>query len=148
MNALSKYRSTPGTKSLFDSFIEDFFNGDISNFIGSDSAAFQPAVNISETDQEFLIDVAAPGFEKTDFELKIEGDQLNIRGTHEVSGEKTDRKFTRREFYKGAFLRSFTVPDNVNKNELSAVYENGVLRVRLPKSADAKPMIRTIEIGG
>ncbi|MBK8554265.1 MAG: Hsp20/alpha crystallin family protein [Lewinellaceae bacterium] len=128
--------------------MEDFFNRDISNFIGTDVSNFRPAVNITEDNKQFVIALAAPGFEKRDFEVKTEGKQLTILGKHEVDTEKTDAKYTRREFQKSAFTRHFTLPDSVNNNELAAVYHNGVLEISLPKKEDQKPSIRTIEIGG
>lgn len=148
MSGLIKYRQTPSTKNIFDSFIEDFLNRDISNFVGNDSGWFQPAVNVSETDLHFLIELAAPGFNKADFEVKVEGEQLFIKGNHEINTGNSEVKFTRREFSKSTFSRSFTLPKSVNKNEVSAVYINGVLQVTLPKAPEAQPQIRTIEIGG
>ena len=147
MNNLIKYRPTSATKTLFDSFMEDILNGDIAVFVCSDWGYFQPAVNIRETATAVKVDIAAPGFEKKDFEVKIEQKRLIVNGRPELAPENPEQRNTRREFLVRPFTRTFDLPDSVNQNEITAVYENGVLGIVLNKIAEKQSLVRTIEIG-
>ena len=128
----------------FPSLIDKFFEGNLmdwndKNFAGSNSTL--PAVNVKENDNEFLIDVAAPGLKKGDFKLNYDNGRLTI------SSEKSDNKeekegevVTRREFSYQSFQRSFTVPETVvNADKISAKYAEGILHVTLPKREEVKP---------
>lgn len=99
-----------------------------------------PAVNVTESKDAFKVKVAAPGFKKEDFKLEVQNGYLVISG--ETSEEKEDKNetFTRREYAYNTFSRSFGLPENVEGDEISAEYADGVLKVVLPKKkADEKP---------
>lgn len=145
--SLVKFNPFRPSKSLFNDFNDDFFNTNISNFIGSDFVASNPSVNVVETEDNFKIEVAAPGLEKQDFELSIEKDHLIIESSKEEEKEVKEEKFTRREFNYASFKRSFYLPETVNANKIEAKYENGVLNIKLPKVEEAKiEASRTIKI--
>ena len=127
----------PG-KSFFNGFADDFFNMNISNFIGSDFLDSTPSINVVESDDNFKIEVAAPGLEKKDFNLSVEKEQLFIESLKEESNEVKEQKFTRREFNYTSFKRSFHLPENLDANKISATYENGVLIITLPKVEKSK----------
>ena len=95
-----------------------------------------------ESDDNFKIEVAAPGLEKKDFNLSVEKEQLFIESSKEeskeVKEEVKEEKFTRREFNYTSFKRSFHLPENVDVNKIGAKYENGVLNITLPKVEKAK----------
>lgn len=146
MNSIAKFRSFPATKIFPGGLLDDFFNHSIADFLGSDNLINQPAVNILETNTAFELEVAAPGFEKQDFTLDVENDYLTISGKRENKQEETTERFTRREFRFDTFKRSFKLPATVNQNDISAVYQNGVLQVTLPKKAEATAVVKTIEI--
>ncbi|HTB32078.1 MAG TPA: Hsp20/alpha crystallin family protein [Bacteroidia bacterium] len=110
------------------SVMDDFFSSQMSG-----RASFVPAVNISEKETNFLVEVSAPGFKKEDFKILSENGVLTISSEHTEEKKEENAKFTRREFRKGSFSRSFTLPENVNTENISAAYENGVLSVELPK---------------
>ena len=126
---------------------DHFFNGSIADFIGSDFVNSQPSVNITETEKEFKIDLAAPGLEKKDFVINVEKDQLTISVEKKKEETAENERFTRREFTYHSFERSFNLSKNVNKEGILAAYENGILSITLPKNeaaqAEAK---RVIEI--
>lgn len=147
MNNVAKFQNLPSTKPFFGGLFDDFFNRSIADFIGSDNLMSQPAVNVVETDEAFKLEVAAPGFDKTNFEVKVEGKQLLLSGKREQSNEETTDRFTRREFQVASFQRSFHLPESVNPDGVQAVYENGILNVTLPKKEEARPVVKTIEIG-
>ena len=126
------------------SFLDRFFEGDVMdwnnwNFAGANSTL--PAVNVKENDNEYLIEVAAPGLKKDDFKLNYENGRLTISSEKkEENQEKQGERITRCEFSYQSFQRSFSVPENVvNSNKISARYDDGLLRVMLPKREEVKP---------
>ncbi|MEL7587328.1 MAG: Hsp20/alpha crystallin family protein [Prolixibacteraceae bacterium] len=128
----------------FPSLIDRFFEGGLmdwnrSNFAGENSSL--PAVNISENDNEFCIDVAAPGLKKDDFKVNFDNGQLTISSEKRSENEeKNGEKVTRKEFSYQSFQRSFSIPENIVSAEgISAKYEDGILHVVLPKREEAKP---------
>jgi len=129
---------------VFPSFFDNFFEGDVldwsnSNFAGVNSTL--PAVNLAENNDEYEIEVAAPGLKKEDFKLNYENGQLIISSEHKEENEVKDgKKVTRKEFSYQSFQRSFTVPESaVNTEGITAKYEDGILHVRLPKKEEVKP---------
>ncbi len=131
------YSSLP---SLFNRFFEgDLMDWSSSNFAGTNSTL--PAVNIRENNDEFLIDVAAPGMTKENFQINYDNGRLTI--SSEKKDEKTERsdeKYTRKEFSYMSFQRTFTVPENtVNGEKIQANYAEGILRVIIPKRDEIKP---------
>lgn len=130
--------------SSIPSLIDKIFEGNLMdwntwNFAGSNSTL--PAVNVCETQDEYKIDVAAPGLDKNDFKLNYDNERLTISSERKDEQEEKDGEtITRREFRYQSFQRSFTVPgDMVDADKISAKYENGILHVNLPKREEAKP---------
>ena len=105
-------------------------------------------VNISESDADFGIEVALPGFEKEDFVVNVEKDTLTISAEKKVekTEEDTERKYVRQEFGYGKFTRSFHLPESVDSNNISATYSNGILHLTLPKEVKEIEKAKTIEI--
>ncbi|HVU94184.1 MAG TPA: Hsp20/alpha crystallin family protein [Puia sp.] len=97
-----------------------------------------PAVNIAEKKEQFDVSLAAPGMKKEDFNIDVEGNVLTISAETKEEKEQKDERYTRKEFNYSSFSRSFTLPDGVNKDKIDASYENGLLKVTLPKTEDAK----------
>lgn len=99
-----------------------------------------PAVNIRETEDQFLVEVAAPGKSREDFNIELDNEILTISSEVKKENEEKEEngRFTRREFSYSNFKRAFSVPDTVNSEEISASYENGVLKINLPKREEAK----------
>ncbi len=125
--------------SLFDRFFEnDLFDWSNRNFSVTNTTL--PAVNISETDNDFLLEVAAPGLTKSDFKIELKNDLLTISSDKKVEKEKEEGpQFTRREFSYQSFSRSFTMPLSGDGDKISAKYEDGILTVTIPKKEEAKP---------
>ena len=97
-----------------------------------------PAVNISEGDNEFTIEVAAPGLEKKDFKIDLDNDCLTIASIREDKNQETHDNYTRREFRYNNFSRSFTLPELVDAESITAAHKNGILTVNIPKKEEAK----------
>jgi HSP20 family protein len=147
MNQIVNFRPFPTSKVFTNGILDELFNRNIGDVIGSDIVAQRPAVNILETKDDFKLEVAAPGFGKGDFDIKVENNLLTISAKREQKTENTDERFTRREFRYETFTRSFNLPQTVNQNEVAAVYENGILNVTLPKKEEAKPAVKAITVG-
>ena len=94
------------------------------------------------------MEVAAPGFEKGDFKLEVDHDLLTISSEKKVENETKDgEQFTKREFSYQSFSRSFTLPNTADGERIEANYDNGILRITIPKKEEAKPKpSRVIEI--
>ena len=97
-----------------------------------------PAVNITEQKNDYLVSLAVPGMKKEDFKIDIDGNMLTISSAKEETKEEKDEQYTRKEFSYSSFSRSFSVPDDVRQDRIEAVYEDGVLKISLPKREDAK----------
>lgn len=118
-------------------FLEDF--RDERNLPVGRNNLSMPAVNVSEMDSEFRIDVAAPGFDKEDFNINVENNVLTISSEKQIEEENKDQEtVNRREFTYGAFQRSFNLPTSVDADKIKARYENGVLKITIPKKEEAK----------
>lgn len=147
MTSIVKFQPFPSTKPSFNGFLDEFFNRNISNFVGSDAVLNQPAINVVETENSFKLELAAPGFDKQDFSVNVENDFLIVSANRETTTEEKNERYTRREFAVSSFKRSFKLPKTVNQEAIAAVYENGILNVTIGKKEEAKPVVKTIEIG-
>lgn len=124
---IMKWRTNPGLADIFDSLFDRQAEG-----MEKRSYACMPAVNIIETPKGFELEVGAAGFAKEDYKIGIEGNILTI--SSEVKPQEgTDREYLRREFYYGSFSRSFALPKSIDTEKVAADYQNGILRVMLPK---------------
>ena len=97
-----------------------------------------PAVNITEQKNDYLVSLAVPGMKKEDFKIDVDGNMLTISSEKEETKEEKDKKFTRKEYNYSSFSRSFTLPDEVNKEKIDAKYEDGVLKISLPRREEVK----------
>jgi len=131
---LTVRRRPVGVPTVFNLF-DEMFNQVAPNLQSARKGAFVPAVNVSERDQAFDLEFAAPGFEKGDFRVHLENEMLVISANREESKEAKEKNFTRREFHFGSFERSFTLPENVDADNIQATYTNGILHVQLPKKS-------------
>lgn len=124
-------------RSMFD----DFFNRELFNWGNNNFSASRttlPSVNIKELEKAFEVEVAAPGMKKEDFSITLDGNMLTIASSREDQQEEKDGKYTRREFSYQSFQRSFELSkDVVDDENIEARYENGVLRLTIPKKESA-----------
>lgn len=97
-----------------------------------------PALNISDEKDYYKVTVAAPGLKKEDFSIDVENKVLTISASTETDHEQEKKKYTRQEYSYSSFSRSFSLPENVNKENIEAVYENGILSLKLFKLAGAE----------
>jgi HSP20 family protein len=133
--------------SLFDRFFDnDMFDWSNRNFSNTNTTL--PSVNIKESNDDFEVEVAAPGLTKNDFKIELNHDLLTISSEKEVENEtKEGQQFSLREFSYQSFSRSFTLPNTADSEKIGAKYDNGILRIIIPKKEEAKPRpARKIEI--
>ena len=97
-----------------------------------------PAVNITEQKNDYLVSLAVPGMKKEDFKIDIDGNMLTISSAKEETKEEKEKRFTRKEYNYSSFSRSFTLPDEVNREKIDAKYEDGVLKITLPRKEEVK----------
>ncbi len=144
----SKFHSVPPSASV-NKWIDTLFNTTLADAMGTDFTVSSPSVNVEEHETHFIMALAAPGLVKSDFNINIENNLLTISAEKKSeSEEKSEGKYTRREFNFSSFKRSFQVDDNINQEGIVATYENGVLNITLPKKEEnwKKPSATTIEI--
>jgi HSP20 family protein len=102
-----------------------------------------PAVNVVENTDEYKLSFAVPGMRKGDFKIDVDGNLLTVSAEVEEKREEKSEDFTREEYNFSSFSRSFTLPDEVNKEKIEATYVDGVLRLSLPKKEEAKKALIT-----
>ena len=124
---------------FFPSLVDELFNQDRRVKTSSISST-TPAVNIIEQDTQFLIELAAPGNKKEDFEIEIEDGILSISSSSNKEDNTSEKEtFTRHEFSYNSFSRSFTIPESVDVSSIEATYNEGVLLIKLLKLEEALP---------
>lgn len=130
------------------SFFDDFLTKNLSGwFDGSNEGGSVPKVNIIETNDDFQVEMAAPGMKKEDFHVELDNDMLTIYAEISENAEENHRKYTRREFRYHSFRRSFHLPNTVESDKIKASYKNGILHLLIPKKEEArKKPAKTIAI--
>ena len=130
-----------------EGFLSDFFDND--RFFDSywmKRMQVVPSVNVIEKDSDFEIEMAAPGLTKKDFNITIDNGILTISSEKEAEDEVKDKNYTRKEYSYLNFSRSFTLPENVKTEKVDATYENGVLKLMLPKEVATKVKPKAIPV--
>ena len=141
-NALTRRSAMP---SLFEDFFKPwsqwFDDGGLMS-----RAATLPAVNIKENGNHYTVSLAAPGLKKEDFRIDVDGNILTIISEKEESNEEKNEKFNRKEYSYSSFSRSFNLPEDVKQEAIDARYENGELKITLPRKEDAQKATATKKI--
>jgi HSP20 family protein len=142
---LIKFKNDPFFNSEVSTLFDSLFGKDM-DFAANNWRHNVPAVNVKETENSFRIEVAAPGLKKEDFKLSVENDVLTISSEVKNETETKDEKYQRKEFGFSSFQRSFTLSEEVNKENIQARYTDGILYIELSKLEQVKPQPKTIEI--
>lgn len=98
-----------------------------------------PAVDIYETENEVVLSAEVPGINEKDIEIKVEDDNLTLKGERKFEKETREDNYHRIERSYGSFFRSFALPSYVDQDGIGAEYDNGVLKIRMPKRSELKP---------
>jgi HSP20 family protein len=152
MTQVTKRKDGNGGSSLLknDFFNSDFLTPRLFDFEGNyfNGGASTPLANISETNKEYKVDVSVPGMKKDDFKIDVENGVLSITSEKEEEKNEDDKNYKRQEFSYSSFCRTFSLPENVDENNISAKYDNGILQVVIPKKevTETKPK-KQIKVG-
>ncbi len=122
------------------SWLDDFFNRDLPGVFTSNYNAgiSLPKVNIRETADAFMVEMAVPGLKKSDFQIDLDNQILAISTHTKQESEHQEDHYTRREFGYSSFRRTFQLPESVNDEKINAKYEDGILNILLPKKEEAR----------
>ena len=126
------------SNDLFPTFFDDFFGRDW--FLNNDQSITNtmPAVNIADNEDNYLVEMVAPGLKKKDFKVELDNQLLTISYQKEIENKSKEANYTKREFHYHTFKRSFTLPQTVENEKINAKYEDGILKVMIPKKEEAK----------
>ena len=141
---LVKWNPTRSVMTDFDRIFDSMFTNDLPRFSLVES--WMPAVDVNETETEFLLSADIPGLDKKDVSIDIHDGVITIEGERAIDNEKSTDDYRIRERQLGSFNRSFRLPDNVNEVKVAAKFKNGVLKVTLPKTKEVIPEGRQIKI--
>ncbi len=144
---LVNFNRKPLNKS-FNNLLDDFFT-DVPVFYKNGANwnnKISAPVNIKETDKSYVLDIVAPGFDKADFKINIDQQQLTVSAEKKEETKNETEKAIRNEYVYRSFERSFTLDEKVDTTTVEAKYNNGVLTLNLPKKEEVKAAIKEITI--
>ena len=141
---LVKWNPTRSVMTDFDRIFDSMFTHDSPRLSLAQSC--MPAVDVTETETEFLLSADMPGLDKKDVSIIIHDGVITIKGESAIDTEKSTEDYRIRERQLGSFNRSFRLPDNVNEVKVAAKFKNGVLMITLPKAKEVLPEGRRIKI--
>ncbi|MDD2424499.1 MAG: Hsp20/alpha crystallin family protein [Bacteroidales bacterium] len=143
MTLIRRNETFPGFSSLINEFLyPDWSDWSLKNYSLPNTTL--PSVNIKESDENYQIEVAAPGLAKEDFKIEFENDILRIFSEKKDESENNTGKYSRKEFSYQSFCRSFTLPQTADGEKISASYDKGILLVTIPKKEEAKPKAKRL----
>ena len=145
---LIKFKNDRLNNPSFNDIFDDFFNREVPTFFRPVMNQSLPAVNVAESTDGFRLEMALPGWNEQDVTLNLEGNLLSISGQHENKQNQESEQYTRREFSRSSFSRTFTLPESVDGERIEADFQNGLLVINVPKREEAKKKgPKTIQIG-
>jgi HSP20 family protein len=112
------------------------------------TSSFAPAVDVYEDEHKVSLKIEVPGIEEKDIDVRVENNTLTVHGERKIEKEEKEENYRRVERQYGSFTRTFTLPQTVDTENVSAIYDKGVLKISLPKKAEAKPKQIKVNIGG
>jgi HSP20 family protein len=132
------FRDVAALQNRMNSLFQDFSRNQGENDPVSTST-FVPPVDIYEDEHQLTLKLEAPGIKPEDLDIQVENNTLTVRGERKFDKEEKEENFHRVEHRYGSFYRAFTLPNTVDTDHVRAEYENGILRIKLDKKAEAKP---------
>ena len=111
------------------------------------ASTFAPAVDVYEDEHNVTLKIEVPGIDEKDIDVRIENNTLTVHGERKIEKEEKEENYRRVERQYGSFTRTFTLPTTVDTENVSATYDKGVLKITLPKKAEAKPKQIKVNVG-
>ena len=148
-NIVRRIQPGLGNFPAWTSFIDDLFKEESGYIKNADfnKGITLPKVNIKESVDAYTLEMAVPGFKKSDFVIDVENENLTISAEIKSEEEETKEDYTRKEFGYASFKRTFILPETVEEDKIKAAYTDGILSLNIPKKEEAKPKpARTIKI--
>jgi HSP20 family protein len=112
------------------------------------TTSFAPAVDVYEDEHNVTLKIEVPGIDEKDIDVRLENNTLTVHGERTIEKEEKEENYRRVERQYGSFTRTFTLPTTVDSEKVSATYDKGVLKIALPKKAEAKPKQIKVNVGG
>src|ERR1700759_5108444 len=138
-NGQKNHAVNPFFSDVFDSILND-------SFLSDKLSSRVPAVNISETENEFHIELAAPGLSKEDFKINLDKNVLSVSADKKAENVEEGKKYSKKEYAYNSFVRSFTLPESADHGKINAEYTDGVLKLSVTKKEEAKFQSREIAV--
>ncbi len=123
--------------SVNRNLVDELFNNFLVNDSQPSSCSHNPAANVYETEKDFNIELALPGFDKEEVELKFHNDILTISAKHKEDKEVKELKYVRREFGTKNYTKRYELPETANVEKIAAAFKNGILTITIPKKEEA-----------
>src|SRR5258708_17246197 len=111
------------------------------------TSSFAPAVDVYEDEHNVTLKIEVPGIDEKDIDVRIENNTLIVHGERKIEKEEKEENYRRVERQYGSFTRTFTLPNTVETENVSATYDKGVLKIKLAKKAEAKPKQIKVNVG-
>jgi HSP20 family protein len=111
------------------------------------TSSFAPAVDVYEDEHQVTLKIEVPGIDEKDIDVQVENNVLTVHGERKIEKEEKEENYRRVERQYGSFTRTFTLPQTVDTEKVSATYDKGVLKIALPKKAEAKPKQIKVNVG-
>ncbi len=142
MNLVKFKRDT----DLFNDAFKSIFNSPFFSERTFDTSNILPKSRISEDKDNFYLNLEMPGVSKEDLKINLENNVLSVSGTKKNTKKNEDTNLIMNEIYYGEFSRSFTVTDDIKKDNIEAEFKDGILNIVLPKVEEAKPVVKEIAV--
>jgi HSP20 family protein len=111
------------------------------------ASSFAPAVDVYEDEHNVALKIEVPGIDEKDIDIRVENNLLTVHGERKIEKEEKEENYRRVERQYGSFTRTFTLPNTVDADNVQATYDKGVLKITLPKKAEAKPKQIKVQVG-
>jgi HSP20 family protein len=111
------------------------------------TSSFAPAVDVYEDEHKVVLKIEVPGIDENDIDVRVENNTLTVHGERKIEKEEKEENYRRVERRYGSFTRTFNLPQTVDSESVSANYDKGVLKITLPKKAEAKPKQIKVNVG-
>jgi HSP20 family protein len=147
--AITRWDPFRELESMSDRLNRVFGRSSLLNDVERQSLAnvdWSPSVDVAETAEEYVVKAELPEVRKEDVKINVEGGVLRITGERKQEKDEKNKRFHRIERFHGTFLRSFGLPDSIDESKVSAEFKDGLLTIRLPKSAPTKPRALEVKI--
>jgi HSP20 family protein len=142
------FREVVSMQNRLNSLLQEHNRGAEGSNSDVTAASFAPAVDVYEDEHQVVLSLEVPGIKQEDLDIQIEKNTLTVRGERKFEKDQKEQNFHRIERRYGTFYRSFSLPATVDTEHVHATYDAGVLKLELPKKAEAKPKQIKVTISG